>query len=79
MRTDLPMSGRAFLAGQKRIAIAPAARWVHAESMARKSLRCWLGWHKWVSKSNEDGTRYIGCARCPKQTDDPGPWGPIPG
>ena len=47
--------------------------------MAQKSWRCRIGWHKWVAKSNEDGTRYIGCARCPKQSDDPGPINPIPG
>jgi hypothetical protein len=50
-------------------------------AMARKTLRCRFGWHKWVSKSNEDGSRYVGRARCPKVTDDdPGPMGrPIPG
>ena len=43
---------------------------VVAEHIVRRPLRCRLGWHKWVRRSTSDGTsRYLGCRRCPKETD----------
>jgi len=43
---------------------------VVAEPIVRRPLRCRLGWHKWVRRSTSDGTsRYLGCRRCPKETD----------
>lgn len=75
----MPMSGLAVIAGQTRSRLHLAAPWAHSESMAMEPLRCRLGWHKWVPKSNEDGSRYRGCAHCPKVDQDAEPIGPIPG
>ena len=36
----------------------------------RKSIRCRLGWHKWVTTYSTDGSsRFLKCKRCPKETD----------
>jgi hypothetical protein len=40
-----------------------------AALMARKPLRCRLGWHKWGPQHDADGERYFGCVRCHKRTD----------
>lgn len=37
------------------------------------SLACRFGWHKWVTRSTEDGTRYRQCARCGKDADPGNP------
>ena len=37
--------------------------------MARKPLRCRLGWHKWGPQHDEHGQRYLGCVRCHKRTE----------
>jgi hypothetical protein len=29
-----------------------------------------LHWHEWVSRSAEDGTRYVACRRCGKEKDN---------
>jgi hypothetical protein len=39
--------------------------------MARKPLRCRLGWHKWGPQHDEHGQRYVGCVRCHKRTEVP--------
>ena len=41
-----------------------------------KAWSCRLGWHKWVRRSTEDGSKYRACAHCEK-VDDRGP--PAPG
>lgn len=33
-------------------------------------------WHRWVSRSTDDGGRYLACARCGRERDDT-PWGPL--
>jgi hypothetical protein len=35
-----------------------------------------LRWHRWVTRSTEDGGRYLTCARCGRDRDDT-PWGPL--
>ena len=37
--------------------------------MARKPLRCRLGWHRWGPQHDEYGQRYVGCVRCDKRTE----------
>jgi hypothetical protein len=39
--------------------------------MARKSLRCRLGFHKWGPQHDPEGERYVGCGRCHKRTELP--------
>ena len=29
-----------------------------------KPFRCRIGWHKWVQRSNAEGSRYSQCERC---------------
>jgi hypothetical protein len=33
-------------------------------------------WHQWVTRSTEDGGRYMACARCGRERDD-GRYGPM--
>jgi len=35
-------------------------------SMA-KSVRCRLGWHKWIKRNVDGGGQYLACARCGKE------------
>jgi hypothetical protein len=35
-------------------------------SMA-KSLRCRLGWHKWIKRNVDGGGQYLVCVRCGKE------------
>lgn len=40
------------------------------EGVVRRSIRCRLGWHRWVTTYSEDGTtHFLRCARCPKEAD----------
>ena len=32
-----------------------------------RSLRCKLGMHHWVKKTNDEGGRYLQCSRCGKE------------
>jgi hypothetical protein len=32
-----------------------------------KSLRCLVGWHKWIKRSVDGGGRYLVCQRCRKE------------
>jgi hypothetical protein len=39
------------------------------------SLACVLGWHRWKNQVNDEGQRWIICARCGKE-DEAGPVAP---
>ena len=41
---------------------------VHSQGMA-KSLACYVGWHKWQNRVNDEGQRYVTCARCGKEDE----------
>ena len=47
--------------------------------MARKPLRCWLGWHKWGPQHDAEGLRYVGYVRCHKRTEPPDFYPPVVG
>jgi hypothetical protein len=34
-----------------------------------KAMSCRLGWHKWATRSTEDGGRFRQCTRCAKIDD----------
>jgi hypothetical protein len=34
-----------------------------------RPMSCRLGWHKWRTRSNEDGGRFQQCTRCDKVDD----------
>ena len=56
---------RARTAGGDHLTPSPVAA-----DIVRRLLRCRLGWHSWVTTSTSDGTsRYLGCRRCPKETE----------
>jgi hypothetical protein len=45
-----------------------------APTRSRFHWQCRLfGAHDWVSRSAEDGSRYVGCRRCGKEKGDTGP------
>ena len=31
------------------------------------SMRCRVGWHKWIKRFNDEGLRYLACSRCGKE------------
>jgi hypothetical protein len=47
-----------------------------ATSGTGTSLRCKVGMHKWVKKTNDEGGRYLECSRCGKEDNIPDSAGP---
>ncbi len=37
-------------------------------SPSRKSLRCWLGMHTYAKHLTDEGTAYLECVRCRKES-----------
>jgi hypothetical protein len=39
----------------------------HVELPRTSSLRCKVGMHNWLKKTNDEGDRYLECSRCGKE------------
>ena len=36
-----------------------------------KSFGCYIGWHKWKTRVNDEGQRWVACERCGKEDEIP--------
>lgn len=51
-----------------------AALTAHSPGMS-KSWLCRIGNHRWLAKEDDQGARYLECARCGKRSEpEPGPF-----